>query len=190
MAKSVLEVFGKVKGTDKVNDLITGKGSFSKQGFSDAVSAMVNDTTFKITTYGKDGKPNGQVNLSELIRNDIKKTVEKAGYPQKSEADVLNTAEIATKGLAEAVPHMVMEYMKMGKKFDLPQQPKVGGSIYLADVKGKEKTSKIRDIKTKQDLGTVNIKTQDSVQIRAKSPVPAYLQTKVRKDSSGKVVNS
>lgn len=191
MAKNVAEVFGKAKGgADKVNDLLTGKGSFSKQGFSDAVNAMVNDTTFKVTTYGKDGKPNGQVSLSELIRSDIKKTVEKAGFPQKSEAAVLDTAEVATKGLAEAVPHMVMEYMKMGKKFDLPQQPKVGGSIYLADVKGKSKTSKIRDIKTKQELGTVDITTKDSVQIRAKSPVPTYLQTKVRKDTNGKVVNS
>lgn len=190
MSKMVNEVFGKAKGgEDKINDILTGKGSFSKQGFGDAVNALANDTTFKIKTYDKNGKVTGEVSVSELIRSDIKKTLDKAKYPQKTEAGVLDSAEIVTTGLAEAIPYIVMEQMKCGKKFDLPQQPTVGGSIYLAAVPGKTKTSKVRDPKTQQDLGTSTTTTKDYVQIRAKSPAPAHLQTKVRKDPNGKVIS-
>lgn len=187
--KTVKETLGKIKGEDRINDVMTGKGSFSKAGFADTVNALANDTSFKVKTYGKDGKPNGEVSISELIRQDMKKTLEKAKYPQKSEASVLDTAEICTAGLAEAIPHIVMEQMKCGKKFDLPTQPKVTGSVYLAPVSGKTKTIQVRDPKTQQNLGTAVITTKDSVQIRAKSPVPDHLQTKVRKDANGKVID-
>ena len=187
--KLVNEVLAKTKGEDKINDILTGKGSFSKQGFGDTVSALANDSTFKVTTYGKDGKPNGSVNISELIRNDLKATLDKAKYPQKSEAAVLDSAEIVTKGLAEAIPYIVMEQIKQGKKFDLPTQPNVGGSIYLANVPAKTKTSEVRDPKSQQKLGTVTITTKDSIQIRAKSPVPeSCIVSKVRKDVNGKVI--
>ena len=83
--KMVNEVLGKVKGEDKINDILTGKGSFSKQGFGDTVNALANDTTFKIKTYDKNGNVTGDVSISELIRSDIKKTLDKAKYPQKSE---------------------------------------------------------------------------------------------------------
>ena len=46
--KTVKDTFGKVKGDDKITDILTGKGAFSKAGFADTVSAMANDTTFKI----------------------------------------------------------------------------------------------------------------------------------------------
>lgn len=185
--KSVKEVLGKVKG-DKLDEVMTGKGSFSRQGFGDMVNAMANDTTFKIKTYDKDGKVSGEVNISELIRSDLKKTLEKAKYPQKSEAGVLNNSEIVTTGLAEAIPHLVMQQMMQGKKFDLPTQKNVQGSIFLANLPGRKRTTQVRDPKSQQNLGTVEITTKDSVQIRAKSPVPNHLQTKVRKDPSGKVV--
>lgn len=186
--KTVNEVFGKIKGTDKVNEIIPGKGNFSKAGFGDMVGAMVNDTTFKITTYDKDGKASGTLNISELIREDVKKTIANAGYPQKSEAGVLDTAEICTKGLAEAIPYMVMEQLKTGKKFDLPTTEKSVGSVYLKEVKGGVKESKIRDPQTQQDLGTVTTTSKDCIQVRTKSSVPGFLQTKVRKDLKGNVV--
>lgn len=191
MAKVVNDVLGAIKGTDKVSEILTGKGSFSKQGFGDMTNALANDTTFQIKTFGKDGKETGTVNISEMIRSDIKKTIEKAGYPQKTEAGVLDTAEICTKGIAEAIPQIVMQQIMCGKKFDLPNQPNVGGSIYLAPVEGKKKVTEVRDIKTKEKLGTVEITTKDSIQIRAKSPVPSScVVSKIRKDTSGKVVNA
>lgn len=188
MSKMVNEVLGKIKGDGKVNDILTGKGSFSKQGFGDTVSALANDTTFKIKTFDKDGKSNGTVCLSELIRNDVKKTIEKAGYPQKSEAGVLDTSEIVTTGIAEAIPYIVMEQIKCGKKFQLPNTEKSTGCVFLKDVKAKVRESKVRDPQTQKDLGSVTITTKDSVQIRTSSPVPKHLQTKVRKDPSGKVI--
>lgn len=186
--KTINETLGKVKGEGKLDDVMTGKGAFSKAGFGDTVNALVNDTTFKVKTFGKDGKVTGEVSISELIRNDLKKTLANAKYPQKSEAAVLDTVEICTTGLAEAIPHFVMEQIKCGKKFDLPQQQNVGGSIYLASVPGKTKVSQVRDPKTQQNLGTSTTTTKDFVQIRAKSPAPAHLQTKVRKDPNGKVI--
>lgn len=186
--KLVSDTLGKVKGEDKIHDVITGKGAFSKTGFADTVSALANDTTFGVKTYGKDGKQTGTVNISELIRADLKKTVAKAGFPQKSEAGVLDSCEIVTTGLAEAIPQIVMEQLKQGKKFDLPAAPGVSGSIYLAKVPAKQKVVSVRDPKTQANLGTAEITTKESVQIRAKSPVPDYLQTKVRKDANGKVI--
>ena len=188
MAKMVNEVLGKVKGEDKINETLTGKGSFSKTGFADMTSALVNDNTFKIKTYGKDGKVSGEVSISDLIRSDIKKTLEKATYPQESEAGVLDSAEIVTSGLAEAIPYIVAEQIKQGKKFDLPTGEKYTGSIYLADVPAKTKVVNIRDPKTQEDLGTATIEYKDSIAVKVKSPVPDYLTTKTRKDKSGKIV--
>lgn len=186
--KTVNETLGKIKGEGNLNEVMTGKGAFSKSGFSDVVNALVNDTTFKIPTFGKDGKKNGEVSISELIRNDIKTTLSNAKYPQKSEAAVLDASDICTKGLAEAIPYIVMEQMKCGKKFDLPAQTNCVGSIYLNEVPGKVKTVNTRDIKTGANTGTATITYKDSIQVRAKSPVPAHLQTKVRKDVNGKVI--
>ncbi len=187
--KTVKDTFSKLKGgDDKVTSMLTGKGAFSKAGFQDTVSALANDSSFKIPTYSKDGKKVGEINISELLRSDIKKTLEKAKYPQKSEAGVLDSSEIVTTGLAEAIPHIVMQQMMQGKKFDLPAQPAVQGSIYLAPVAGKTKTISVRDPKTQENLGSATITTKDSVQIRAKSPVPDHLTTKVRKDKNGKVI--
>jgi hypothetical protein len=188
MAKMVNEVLGKVKGENKINEVLTGKGSFSKAGFADMTSALVNDNTFKIKTYGKDGKVNGEISISDLIRSDIKKTIEKAKYPQKSEVNVLDSAEIVTEGLAAAIPYIVAEQVKQGKKFDLPQGEKYTGSIYLAPAPAKTKECVVRDIKTKETLGTTTITYKDSIQVRAKSPVPDYLTTKVRKDNNGNIV--
>lgn len=187
--KTVNEVLGKVKGTEKINDVCTGKGPFSASGFGDLVNSLVNDTTFKIKTFDKDGNPNGEVNLSEIIRSDIKSTVDKAKYPQKSEAGVLDSSEIVTTGLAQAIPYIVMQQISCGKKFDLPQGANVQGSVYLADVKGGEKVSKVRDISTGQELGTSTTVTTDYVQVRAKSTAPnSCIVSKVRRDNNGNVV--
>jgi len=185
--KSVKEVLTKAKGAGNEGKTVTGKGSFSKAGFAERTNAYVNDTTHKVKVMGKDGKETS-VNLSELIRADLKKTVANAKYPQKSELAVLDTCEISTAGMAEAIPYLVREEMRIGKKFDIPATGEMGGSIYLAPVKGKTKTVQVRDIKSKEELGTTTITTKDSVQIRAKSPVPKHLQTKVRKDKNGNVV--
>ena len=185
--KNAQDVLTKIKGEGKVSETLTGKGSFSKSGFADLTNALANDMTFKVKSLDKDGKV-VETSISELIREDLKKTLAAAKYPQKSEADVLNTCDIHTAGLAEAIPHIVLEQMRCGRKFDLPNQEDMVGSIYLAKNPGKTKTVKVRDIKTKEELGTTTITSQDSVQVRAKSPVPKHLQTKVRRDKNGAVV--
>ena len=185
--KMATDVLGKIKGGDQVTATLTGKGSFSKQGFGDLTSALANDTGFKVKTIDKTGQT-VETNISELIRADIKKTIANAKYPQKSEAGVLDTCEISTAGLAEAIPLIVNEQLRCGKKFDLPAQKDMGGSVYLAPNPGKTKTVQVRDIKTKEELGTTTITTKDSVQVRVKSPVPKHLVTKVRKDKAGNVV--
>lgn len=180
MAKAVNDVLAKIKGTDKVSDVVAGKGSFSKTGFSDLVSAMANDTTFKIPEY-KDGKKVGEVSVADLLRNDFKKSVENAKYPQKSEADVLDKAEISTKGTSEAIGYIIKEWLEAGKKFDIPEGEKYKGSIYLKDVKGGTREFPVRDPQTQKSMGTMKITSKDSIAVAAKSPVPDYLQKKERK---------
>lgn len=187
--RTVNDVLTKAKGEGSVDKTLTGKGAFSKAGFGDLVNALVNDTTYSIKTYDKEGSERGTVNLSEMIRADLKKTLENAKYPQKSEASVLDTVEISTKNIAEAIPYIVNEQIKCGKKFDLPAGKNTAvSSIYLADVKGREKEVTMRDPRTQEVKGTCNIKTKDSVAVKVKSPVPNHLTTKVRKDTNGKVI--
>ena len=179
--KTVNETYGKLKGEDNVKKTLTGKGAFSAANFGDLVGALANDVTFKIPTYDKDGKKAGEVCVSDMIRADIKATIEKAHCPQKSELGVIDTADIVTKNTAQAIPYIVMEQLKTGRKFDLPRGKNVEGSIYLADVPKSSKTVAIRDPKTQENLGTVVIETDDYVQVRSRSKAPAHLQKKTRK---------
>lgn len=180
--KMVKDVLGGIKGQDNVNKTLTGKGAFSATGFNDMVNAMATDTSFKIPTYDKDGKKSGEINISELIREDLKKTLEKAKYPQKSEAGVLDTCDIVTTGLAKAIPQLVMAWVSAGRKFDLPNTATSTGSVYLQAVPGGVKTSQVRDMKTGKELGTVTTTTKDHIEVRTKSSAPDWLKTKVRKD--------
>ena len=181
--KMVKEVLAKVKGEGNELKTLTGKGAFSATGFNDMVNAMATDTSFKIPTFGKDGKKDGEINISELIRDDLKKTLEKAKYPQKSEAGVLDTCDIVTTGLAKAVPQLVMAWIASGRKFDLPNTATSTGSVYLQSVPGGVKTSQVRDMKTGKDLGTVTTTTKDHIEVRTKSSAPDWLKSKVRKDN-------
>ena len=184
-AKDFLE---KIKGQGNANKTLTGKGSFSRQGFKDLVGALANDNDFKVTSRAKNGEP-VETSISSLIKGDILSTMKKLNYPNKQElAEAVQNGKIDVTGLSEAIPHIVMEQIKTGKKFDLPANDVTNGSIYLAPVAGKTKTVTVRDIKTKEELGTATITTQDSIQVRSKSPVPKHLQTKVRKDKNGNVV--
>lgn len=185
--KSVNEVLGKIKGADKVDQVLTGKGVFSKSGFAELTNALANDTSYKVASYDKDGNKT-EVNLSELIRADMKKTLDNAKYPQKSEVGVLDTCDISTKGISEAIPYIVREQIQCGKKFDIPATQKMVGGIYLAERPGETKEVKVRDMKTGEVVGTTTVTNKDSIQIRSKSPVPKHLQTKVRKDLNGNVV--
>lgn len=186
--KTVNEVLSAAKGEGHENEIVTGKGSFSKSGFGDLVSSLANDTTYRITTYDKDGKETGDLSISELIRGDIKKTLAEAKYPQQSEAAVLDTCNICTSGLAQAIPQIVMEQISCGKKFDLPTKPDVNGSIYLADVPAGTKTSAIRDIKTQEPLGSVTTTNEAYIAVKAKSPAPESKVTRTRTDVNGNPV--
>lgn len=185
--KLVNDVFAKLKGADNVSKTLTGKGSFSRQGFGDLVNALANDTGFKVKEF-HDGKE-VSLNLSELIRSDIKKSIANAKFPGKTELGVVDSSEVCTSGLSKAIPFIVHQQIATGRKFSLPPQKDMGGDIYLAKVPGRTKTVLVRDIKSKQPLGDTTITTKDSIQVRAKSPVPKHLQTKVRRDLQGKVIN-
>lgn len=180
--KMVKDVLENIKGKDNVDKTLTGKGAFSQTGFGDMVNAMATDTSFKIPTYDKDGKKDGEINISELIRDDIKKTLEKAKYPQKSEAGVLDTCDIVTTGLTKAIPQLVMAWVAAGRKFDLPNTATSTGSVYLQAVPGGVKNSQVRDMKTGEVTGSVEITTKDHIEVRTKSSTPDWLKTKVRKD--------
>jgi hypothetical protein len=185
--KLVNEVLAKFKGEKNITSTLTGKGSYSSQGFKELTNALLNDTTFKVESMDKNGEK-VQMNLSELIRKDLKKTYAGAGFPQGSEIKVLDTCKIHTDGYAEAIRRIALEWVRCGKKLDFPAQQDMVASIYLAPVKAKTRVLNVHGIKNKEDLGTATITTKDSIQMRAKSPVPKHLQTKVRKDKDGKII--
>ena len=134
---------------------------------------------------------------SLFLNEDIMRTTEQTS--RYDNLDRMSTKELLTSinaedmtvplAVAKAIPQIVMQQLACGKKFDLPTQEKMVGSIYLANNPGKVKDVQIRDPKTQENLGTATITTQDSIQVRVKSPVPQHLSTKVRKDVNGKVVN-
>lgn len=181
------EVLDSIKGAGKAKTTLTGKGAFSQAGYAAVTKALANDTTFTVPVREKDGKTT-QVNISQLVRDDAKKTNLNAGSPQKSENKVFETSPIETNGWARAMLLILREYLKAGRKVEIPADDKFNGALYLAPVAGKTKTVQVRDIKTKEELGTTTIVSQDSIQIRAQSRVPKHLQTKTRRDKDGKVV--
>jgi len=188
MAKSMKDFLGEIKGKGNEDKTMTGKGSFSTATFSKFVHAAINDRDYRVTSVGKDGKRT-EMCLSDLITGDIKKTVTDAKYPQKSEIGILDSADIATAGLAKAISPLVTEWVKTARKFPLQPQAEFAGDIYLASVPGKTKVVNVRDIKSGANIGTTTITSQDSVQVRSKSPVPSHLVHKVRRDVNGKVIS-
>jgi hypothetical protein len=185
--KLVNDIIVKYKGKDKVNETKCGKSAFSKQGFDELFHAVVNDTTYKVTTIDKEGKEI-QKNLSTPVRESVKKSFANGKYPQKSEISVFDTSEINTTDWVEAFKEAMDIWMGFGRKFDLPSKKDRNGSIYFTKIPPKEKTMNIHDINSKENLGTTTITTEEYIQIRAKSPVPKHLQKKVRRDKTGKIV--
>jgi hypothetical protein len=181
------DVLVKLKGKEKVNETICGKGAYSNKGFEDLFHVLANDTTFEVSKIDKDGKE-VKYNLSAPIRESCKKTISNAKYPQKSELDVVNTSEIDTKDWVDCFKHAVDVWMSCGRKFDLLNKSDRNGSIYLVKVPPKKKTVNVHDIKTKENLGTTTISTEEYTQLRVKSHVPKHLQTKVRRDVNGKII--
>ncbi len=188
MSKTMNEVLGKIKGTGNENKVLTNKAGFSSSAFDDYVNAIVNDRSYTFKTVDKNGKES-EINVSELIRTDLKKTVKEAGCPQPTELGVCDTCDISTKGLANAIRPIVTGFLMTGKKFPLTSQSTFGGDIYLADLPGRTKTVEVFDMKTREPKGTSTITTQDSIQVKVKSPVPKHLVKKVRKDVNGKVID-
>lgn len=189
MSKTVKEVLEKIKGTGNETKTMTGKGSFSSSNFADFVHAMANDGSFKVKSVGKDGKET-ETCVKDLLVADAKRTLADAKYPQKSEAGTLDTSEIATTGLSKAITPIITEWLRTGRKLPIAPQKDFVGDVYLASLPGRTKTVNVRDIKTGANIGTTTITSKDSVQVRVKSPVPAHLLTKVRKDASGQVVKA
>ena len=185
--KTVSEVLKKYKGEDKAEEVICGKGAFSKAAFTDITNALINDTGFMVKVLDKQGNET-KVNLSEMFRSELKKNVVAAGCPQKPEIDVIDKTPLHTSNIAEIIPHVVDIYLTCGKKFDFPIHKDRVGSVYLAEVKGRVKDTAVRDMKTGEHLGTTTTTTEDHIQYRIKSQVPKDLVKKVRKDLKGNIV--
>ena len=187
MKLTVNEVLKKLKG-DKENEVLYGKAAFSKSKFDNLVHSMVNDPSYEVSVVGKDGNES-KVNLSKQIRESLKKTIHSAGYPQKSEIDnVIDTCEIKTDGFSDVLLNAAVEWLGTGRKLDLPSKKYMNGSLYFTKVPAKDRTVTVRDIKNHSVIGSSEIKTKEYIRLMAKSPVPAGLQTKVRKDLNGNII--
>lgn len=186
--KTVSEVLTTIRGGSDLTTPLAGKSTIARKDASDLTSALVNDTSFVTTHRGNNGETL-EFNISELIRKDLKTTLATAGYPQKSEADqILDKVEISTKGLTLAIPHIVQHVVESGKAFELPNKDYMKSKVYLAPVQASTKDYTVRDMTTQTVTGTSTVTTKDHFTLRAKSPAPDHLQTKVKKDLNGKVV--
>lgn len=183
--KTVNEILAKIKGTENVDKILAIKKRANSIDTKALTNALANDKTYKIDNF----KTEEEVNISELLRSDIKKTLEKAKYPQKNESSVIDDVEICTDGLTKAIPYFILEYLKTGRTFDLPADEKLNASIFLKEIPANTKTVKYRNVQNGKQLGNVTIISKDSFQLRAKSPVPKHLQRKVFKDMDGKKIN-
>lgn len=180
--KLVNEVLAKIKGAENVNKILASKKRANSIDTKHLVSALANDKTYKIDNF----KTEEEVNISELLRSDLKKTIQKAQFPQKDEISVIDNVEICTDGLTKAIPYFVLEQLKTGRMFELPKQNQLDATLYLKSIPGGSKEVNIRNVQTGKSIGTVNVITKDSFQLRAKSPVPAHLKRRVYKDPNGK----
>lgn len=188
--KTVEEVYKATKGDGNIDKIVAGKGSFSKQGFSDTVEALANDKDFFINVYNKDNEKIGEISIHDKLLSDFKKTLEKAGWPQKSEEEILDKCDLFTKGLAEVIPYIVEQYLAQGKKFTLPPTDMYGASIYLMEVKGKKTARDISDPQTHEIIGRVEFDYKDHIKVGSKTEIPNRLYKKVRYDTKGKVVDT
>lgn len=182
MAKFVNEIFAKIKGAENIDKTLTNRKRFNANEFKAVVSALANDPTYKVDNF----KSETEFNIGEALRSDLKKTIERAKFPQKNETSVLDTVDICTDGLAKAIPYIVLEHLKTGRMFDLPEQEKLKASIYLKEVPGKTREISMRNVQTGETIGTVTVINKDSYQLKAKSPIPKHLQRRIYKDTNGK----
>ena len=177
MARSVEEIYAITKGPDRINEVVTGKGSYSEKGFKDLSKALVNDRDYKVKTY-TNGKEDGEISIHDKWVDSLTKTYKKAGCPQESELGKLDSAELVIDGISETIPFIILEWIEQGKKFDLPETDQLKASIYLAPVEGKTKVVPARNPKTQEELGNVEVTTRDSLKLVSKSPVPNHLKSK------------
>lgn len=179
--KTVDEVLKEIKGEGNEQQTLTGKNPFNQSSFDSLVHALVNDTSYKVPQYDpKTGEKVGEINISEKIREDLKKTLDNAKYPQKSEANVLDSCEITTRGLSQSFFEILGQQLDTGKKTPLPPRPDMTAALYIADVPASERTIPIRDPQTQKDLGTADITTEAYKQLRAQSPAPEHKKTTKR----------
>lgn len=180
--KFVNEILAKIKGAENVDKILALKKRPNVIDVKNLVSALANDKTYKIDNF----KTEEEFNISEALRSDLKKTIQRAQFPQKDEISVLDDVDICTEGLTKAIPYFVLEQLKTGRMFDLPKQNQLDASLYLKAIPGGSKEVNIRNVQTGKSIGTVNVITKDSFQLRAKSPVPKHLKRRVYKDPNGK----
>lgn len=182
MAKLVNEIFEKIKGAENADKTLATKKRFNANEFKAVVSALANDPTHKEENF----KSEEEFSIADALRSDLKKTIERAKFPQKNEASVLDTVDICTDGLAKSIPYILLEHLKTGRMFDLPDQEKLKASIYLQEVPAKSREIPFRNVQNGAPLGTVTVVNKDCFQLRSKSPVPKHLQRKIYKDLNGK----
>lgn len=182
MAKLVNEIFEKIKGAENIDKILTSRKRFNANEFKSVVTALANDSSYKVDNF----KTEEEFSIGEAIRSDLKKTIERAKFPQKNEASVLDNVDICVDGLAKAIPYIVLEHLKTGRTFDLPDQEKLNASIYLQDRPATTRDIPMRNPKTGEDMGTATIINKDHFILKAKSPVPKNLQRRVYKDLNGK----
>ena len=75
--KFVNEILAKIKGAENVDKILALKKRPNVIDVKNLVSALANDKTYKIDNF----KTEEEFNISEALRSDLKKTIQRAQFP-------------------------------------------------------------------------------------------------------------
>lgn len=179
MAKSVKDVLIEITPEKGVN-------RFSKKNFNDLMKAMINDTEFATkvaVTKNKELVEVKEVFVGKDFRKFLKHVLEKAGMDKADAAVVMEpTFEIDNvDGLYEFISTVVYEYMDAHNRFTfLPREDFSGGNLTVKKKSATTTTARVKNPKTKEDLGLWERETKEHRVLVASSPAPAYLKTRKR----------
>lgn len=173
-----------------VNDVLAsihadGVNKFSKKKFEELMLAMANDVNFTEDVVKVKNMQLSEVKtimVSKEFRKWCKKLLESVGVDKAESERVMSDEFIFSNmnGLYEFFASAIYEFMNAGYKFDLLPKEDFKGSIYLADAEEKKSVSEVRSPRDGSYLGKFETTEKKHKKLKAASPCPSYLRSRVK----------
>lgn len=182
---SVQEILAQITAQPNENGKVV-LAKFSKEKFNSLMRAMFNDPDYEfdraIVSHGELVDVE-KIAVSKGFRKFCKHILEKYGV-DNAESEKVMTAEFTVdtvEGLYDFFAAALYEYIDAGNKFDLIPQPDFRGSVCLKDRGESSKTSDVYQPKTREFLGTYEVKKKPHKTLSVKSSCPKWLRSRIKK---------